>query len=67
MRARELKELTDDELQQREKEFIDQLFKLRFQHTLGQVENAMKLRNIRRDLARIKTILREKEAGRRKE
>ncbi len=67
MRAQELRELTDDELLQKEKELVDQLFKLRFQHTLGQVENAMKLRNIRRDLARIKTILKEKEQGRRKE
>jgi large subunit ribosomal protein L29 len=67
MKARELKELTDDELRQKEKELTDQLFKIRFQHTLGQVENAMKLRNIRRDLARIKTILKEKETGRRKD
>ncbi|MFZ2055222.1 MAG: 50S ribosomal protein L29 [Candidatus Aminicenantales bacterium] len=67
MKARELKELTEDELQQKEKELTDQLFKLRFQHTLGQVENAMKLRNIRRDLARIKTILNEKEKSRRKD
>jgi large subunit ribosomal protein L29 len=67
MKTRELRELTDGELQQREKELTDQLFKLRFQHTLGQVENAMKLRNIRRDLARIKTIVREKEQGRRKD
>ncbi len=67
MKARELRELTDDELLQKEKELSDQLFKLRFQHTLGQVENAMKLRTIRRDLARIKTILNEKEKGRRKD
>jgi large subunit ribosomal protein L29 len=67
MKARELKELTDDELRQKEKELTDQLFKIRFQHTLGQVENAMKLRNIRRDLARIKTILKEKETDRRKD
>jgi large subunit ribosomal protein L29 len=67
MKARELKELTGDELQQKERELSDQLFKLRFQHTLGQVENAMKLRNIRRDLARIKTILKEIEKGRRKD
>ncbi|MGB7295536.1 MAG: 50S ribosomal protein L29 [Candidatus Aminicenantales bacterium] len=67
MKARELRELTDDELLQREKELTDQLFKLRFQHTLGQVENAMKLRNIRRDLARIKTIVKEKEKVRRKD
>ncbi|OGD28865.1 MAG: 50S ribosomal protein L29 [Candidatus Aminicenantes bacterium RBG_19FT_COMBO_59_29] len=65
MKAQELRELTEDELQQREKDLVDQLFKLRFQHALGQVENAMKLRNIRRDLARIKTVRKEK--GRRKE
>lgn len=67
MKAPELREMTDDELYQKEKELTDQLFKLRFQHSLGQVENAMKLRNIRRDLARIKTILKEKAKGSRKE
>jgi large subunit ribosomal protein L29 len=65
MKARELRELTEDELQQKEKDLADQLFKLRFQHAVGQVENAMKLRTIRRDLARIKTV--HKEKGRRKE
>jgi len=65
MKARELRELTEDELEQREKDLVDQLFKLRFQHALGKVENAMKLRTIRRDLARIKTVRKEKE--RRKE
>jgi large subunit ribosomal protein L29 len=67
MKARELRELTEEELQQKEKELTDQIFKLRFQHTLGQVENAMKLKNLRHDLARIKTILVEKEKGRRKD
>jgi large subunit ribosomal protein L29 len=65
MKAQELRELTEDELLQKEKDLADQLFKLRFQHALGQVENAMKLRTIRRELARIKTVRREK--GRRKE
>jgi large subunit ribosomal protein L29 len=65
MKARELRELTEDELLQKEKDLGDQLFKLRFQHALGQVENAMKLRTIRRELARIKTVRREK--GGRKE
>ncbi|HCS49583.1 MAG: 50S ribosomal protein L29 [Candidatus Aminicenantes bacterium RBG_19FT_COMBO_58_17] len=65
MKAQELRELTEDELQQKEKDLADQLFKLRFQHAVGQVENAMKLRTIRRDLARIKTVRKEK--GRRKE
>ncbi len=59
MKARELRELTEDELRNKERELTDQLFKLRFQHTLGQMENATKLRNLRRDIARIKTVLRE--------
>jgi large subunit ribosomal protein L29 len=62
MKARELRDLSEDELSHREAELKDQLFKLRFQHTLGQLENAMKLRNIRRDIARIKTILQEKKS-----
>ncbi|MBP1767560.1 MAG: ribosomal protein [Candidatus Aminicenantes bacterium] len=65
MKARELRELTEDELQQKEKDLADQLFRLRFQQAVGQVENAMKLRTIRRDLARIKTVRKEK--GGRKE
>jgi len=65
MKARELRELSEDELKTKEKELVDQLFKLRFQHELGQLENATKLRNVRRDIARIKTVLKEK--SRRKE
>jgi large subunit ribosomal protein L29 len=60
MRARELRELSEDELQAKERELTEQLFKLRFQHSLGQLENAMKLRNVKRDIARIKTILEDK-------
>ena len=63
MKPQELKELSDDELRTKEKELADQLFKLRFQHTLGQLENPMKIRNIRRDIARIKTVLEEKRRG----
>lgn len=63
MKATEFRELTDDELLHKEEELKDQLFKLKFQHALGQLENAMKLKNIKKDLARIKTILREKNKG----
>lgn len=63
MKARELRELTDDELLSKEEELRDQLFKMKFQHALGQLENAMKLKNIKKDLARIKTILNEKSKG----
>jgi large subunit ribosomal protein L29 len=63
MKATEFRELTDDELLNKEEELKDQLFKMKFQHALGQLENAMKLKNIKKDLARIKTILREKNKG----
>lgn len=63
MKATEFRELTEDELLGKEEELKDQLFKLKFQHALGQLENAMKLKNIKKDLARIKTILREKNKG----
>ena len=63
MKARDLRELTEDELANKEQELKDQLFKLKFQHALGQLEDAMKLKNIKKDLARIKTILSEKSKG----
>jgi len=59
MKVRELRELSEDELRHKEQELKDQLFKVKFQHALGQLENAMKLKNIKKDLARIKTLLRE--------
>lgn len=60
MKPRELKQLSEGELQGKEEELKDQLFKLKFQHALGQLENAMKLKNIKKDIARIKTVLEEK-------
>ncbi|MFB0565152.1 MAG: 50S ribosomal protein L29 [Candidatus Aminicenantaceae bacterium] len=63
MKARELRELSEEELRGKEVELKDQLFKLRIQHNLGQLDNAMKLRNVRIDIARIKTILNEKSKG----
>ncbi len=63
MKARELRDLTEEELKSKEEETKDQLFKLKFQHALGQLENAMKLKSLKKDIARIKTILREKSEG----
>ena len=60
MKVRELRELSRDELVTKEKELKDQIFKLRFQHALGQLENSMKLKNIKKDIARIQTLLNEK-------
>jgi large subunit ribosomal protein L29 len=61
MNAAELRDLTSDELQQRAREIEDQLFKMRMQKSMGQLEAAHKVASVRRDLARIKTVLREKE------
>jgi len=57
MKINELKELTDDELRAKEAELRDQLFKLRFQKSVGQLENPLKLKNVRKDIARIQTLL----------
>ena len=57
MKIKELKEMSADELKHKEAELADQLFKLRFQKSLGQLESPMKVKNVRRDIARIKTLL----------
>jgi large subunit ribosomal protein L29 len=62
MKTSELRELDGDELIRKKEELKDQLFKLRFQHELGQLENAAKLQTVRRDIARIETILKEMQA-----
>jgi len=59
MKAREYREMDPDEMRTKVGELRDQLFKLRFQHSLGQLDNAGKLKNIKRDIARIETILKE--------
>ena len=61
MKAAEIRELTVDDLRAREKEIDDQLFRLRIQKSMGQLEAPARVREVRRDLARVKTILREKE------
>jgi large subunit ribosomal protein L29 len=63
MKATEIRDLAVDELRQREKEMDDQLFRLRIQKSMGQMEAAHKLKSVRRDLARVKTVLREKETA----
>jgi large subunit ribosomal protein L29 len=60
MKASEIRELGVDELRVREKELDDQLVRLRIQKSMGQLEAPAKVRDLRRDLARVKTILREK-------
>ena len=60
MKPAEVRELSTDELQGREHDLHDQLFRLRIQKSMGQLEAPAKLRTLRRDLARVKTILRER-------
>ncbi|MBA3231809.1 MAG: 50S ribosomal protein L29 [Acidobacteria bacterium] len=63
MKVAEIRDLAVDELRQREREMDDQLFRLRIQKSMGQLEAAHKLKSVRRDLARVKTVLREKETA----
>ena len=63
MKVGEFRDLQVDELRQKEKELDDQLFRLRIQKSMGQLEAAHKLKLLRRDLARVKTVLREKETA----
>ena len=60
MKVAEIRELTVDDLRTRAKELDDELFRLRIQKSMGQLEAPAKVRGVRRDRARIKTILREK-------
>ena len=61
MKPDKVREMSDDELRSREKELQEQLFRLRFQKSLGQLDNAIKIRETRRDIARVKTVLRQKQ------
>jgi large subunit ribosomal protein L29 len=60
MKIGEIRELGVDDLNARVKDLDDQLFRLRIQKSMGQLEAPTKLRTLRRDLARVKTILRER-------
>ena len=63
MKVAEIRELTVDDLRTRAKELDDELFRLRIQKSMGQLEAPAKVRGVRRDLARIKTVLREKQSA----
>ena len=60
MKAAELRDLGADELGVKERDLTDQLFRLRIQKSMGQLEAPARIRGVRRDLARIKTVLRQK-------
>ncbi len=60
MKIVELRDKSSDELQIRQKDLAEQLFKLRFQRATGRIENPMKIQQVRREIARIKTLLNER-------
>jgi large subunit ribosomal protein L29 len=64
VKAEKLREMNLDDLRGEEKKLAAQMFRLRFQKALGQLDNALKIRETRRDLARVKTLLKEKAATR---
>ena len=61
MKVDKVREMSADELVARERELQEQLFRLRFQKSIGQLDNALKIRETRRDIARVKTVLRQKQ------
>jgi len=60
--AHDLRELNEGDLMNRERDLNDQLFRLRIQKAMGHLDVPLKLREVRRDLARVKTVLRQKTA-----
>jgi large subunit ribosomal protein L29 len=63
VKAREIRELSTDELNLRLDSLKEELFNLRFQVATGQLDNPMRVRQVRKDIARVKTVLRQRELG----
>jgi large subunit ribosomal protein L29 len=61
MKIKEIRELGADELKQKNRELAEELFKLRIRHASGQLESPAMLGKVRKDIARVETLLREKE------
>ena len=61
MELKKMREMTEIELTGELEKMKKELFNLRFQHVTGQLENPVKMRELKRDIARVKTIIREKE------
>jgi large subunit ribosomal protein L29 len=63
MKIKEIRDLSIDELEQKNRELVEELFRLRLRHASGQLDSPATLGHVRRDIARIKTILVEKEVA----
>ncbi|MDW7739601.1 MAG: 50S ribosomal protein L29 [Bacillota bacterium] len=60
MKIKDVRELNEEELEEKVKELKDELFNLRFQQATGQLENVMRIKEVRHSIARVKTVLRER-------
>ncbi|MCL2056257.1 MAG: 50S ribosomal protein L29 [Oscillospiraceae bacterium] len=63
MKANEIRELSDAELAEKIKDLKAELFNLRFQHAINQLENPMRLQVVKKDIARVKTIQKQRETA----
>ncbi|MFS8651374.1 MAG: 50S ribosomal protein L29 [Caldibacillus sp.] len=63
MKAKEIRELTTAEIEEQIKALKEELFNLRFQLATGQLENTARIREVRKTIARMKTVIRERELG----
>lgn len=63
MKAKEIRDMTDEELKLKLNSLKEELFNLRFQVATGQLDNPMRIKDVRRSIARILTIIRERELG----
>ncbi len=63
MKVKEIKEMSDDELRKALNDSKEELFKLRFQLATGQLDNPMRIKEVKRNIARVKTVIRQKELG----
>ena len=63
MKANELRDLTREELLKRERDLKEEAFNLRFRHSTGQLENTARMKLVKKDIARMETIIRQKELG----
>jgi len=60
MKVKDARELNEQELEEKVKELKEELFNLRFQEATGQLDNVMRIKEVRRSIARVKTVLRER-------
>jgi large subunit ribosomal protein L29 len=63
VKVKEIKEMSQDELRKALDDSKDELFKLKFQLATGQLDNPMRIKEVKKDIARVKTIIRQKELG----